>query len=47
MKRFLVIGCIVLVASGCWVDHRYEIDLSRVEDFDWNGRLRITQRHHG
>jgi hypothetical protein len=37
----------LFAASGCVTEHRYEIDLSKVKDFEWNGQLRITQRYHG
>lgn len=47
MNRVAICIGIVALACGCSTIERFEIDLSNVEDFDWNGKVRVTVQNHG
>lgn len=37
----------ILFTCSCSTTERYVIDLSKVEDFNWNGNMRITYQDYG
>jgi len=51
MKRLLLpavlISLLLVATGGCAGTKRYEVDLSQVKDFEWNGKLRVTIGDHG
>lgn len=47
MNRVAICIGIVFLACGCATIERFEIDLAEVEDFDWNGKVRVTVQNHG
>ena len=47
MKPCVLISCILFLVSGCASVHRYEVDLSNMEEFQWSGKLFITNSDKG
>ncbi len=51
MKRVflsgLLISLLLVTTSGCAATKRYEIDLTKVKVFEWNGKLRVTIQDNG
>ena len=45
MKKMLALCCVVII--GCAQTHRYEVDVSKIKDFEWNGQVRITRTNYG
>ncbi len=43
----VLISLLLITTTGCAATKRYEVDLSQVKDFEWNGKLRVTIRDHG
>lgn len=37
----------LLVACGCTTTYRHEIDVSKLKDFAWNGKVRVTTHDYG
>jgi hypothetical protein len=47
MIRTVFYLAILPMTVGCTTWHRYEIDLSHVKDFDWDGKVIIKNSDHG
>ncbi|HKQ49161.1 MAG TPA: hypothetical protein VJZ71_13905 [Phycisphaerae bacterium] len=47
MIRIAFSLAILAVMGGCTTWHRYEVDLSRLKDFDWDGKIIVKNRDHG